>query len=396
MPRLEMSKLLLRPFKIDDFDAVHAYAGSRENTAFMAFWGPNSEEQTRAFLAKAVAETQLESPTQSHLESQKQSQLGSPAQPQLESQAQSHLETQAQSPAASDSVYPFAVTLRSDGRLIGGCDLNVHGSQGEVGWILHRDYWRQGYGSELAAALLAYGFERLGLRRIIARCDAENIASYRIMEKNGMRREGLALAVRPDKNGGDTYGDELTYAILRDEWETAQEIEQLNRLPCVFSDFLSLPELDDGVIRLICLHRLEAIPEKKYVPAYVFAICRGSEKVGEINLRIGYTTGLYYSGQIGYTIDLPWRGNGYAVRACRLLAPVIRAHRMTTVLITNDQHNDASRRVCEKLGARLLRVARLPAWHDLYAAGGRFVRVFAWDVPEDGSIPSLPSPESRR
>ena len=50
------------------------------------------------------------------------------------------------------------------------------------------------------------------------------------------------------------------------------------------------------------------------------------------------------------------------------------------LLITNDTSNVASRRVCEKLGARFLRVARLPQWIDLYKSGQRFVNVYEWSV----------------
>jgi predicted acetyltransferase len=117
------------------------------------------------------------------------------------------------------------------------------------------------------------------------------------------------------------------------------------------------------------------------VPCYAFAVCKGSEKIGDISLRIGYGGGfhnsnLYYGGQIGYGIDEPHRGNGYAVRACRLLAPVAKAHGMTKLLISNDIDNIASRRVCEKLGARLVRTARLPEWHDLYQRGGRLENIY--------------------
>ncbi|NLW18018.1 MAG: hypothetical protein GX033_10360 [Firmicutes bacterium] len=49
-------------------------------------------------------------------------------------------------------------------------------------------------------------------------------------------------------------------------------------------------------------------------------------------------------------------------------------------MITNDHTNHASRRVCEKLGARLLRVAPLPEWHELYQNGQRFVNIFEWDI----------------
>jgi len=167
---------------------------------------------------------------------------------------------------------------------------------------------------------------------------------------------------------------------LRDEWEIQKEIEYYNSLPCVFSDFIDLPELTDGVLHLVCTGKKPAIPEKKFVPGYDFAVCLGSEKIGEINLRIGYTDGLYYGGHIGYGIDEKFRGNGYAGQACLLLLPVAKAHKMTRLIITNNQTNNSSKRVCEKLNLHFLRVARLPEWHDLYAKGQRYQNIFEWVI----------------
>ena len=133
--------------------------------------------------------------------------------------------------------------------------------------------------------------------------------------------------------------------------EIDKEIAYYNSLPICFDDFISLPELTDDMISLACRVKAPAIAEKKYVPAYIFDICKNEERIGEISLRIGYTKGLYYDGQIGYSVKEEYRGNGYAVRACRLLIPVAKAHGMTKLLITNDYSNTASRRVCEKLGS---------------------------------------------
>jgi tagatose 1,6-diphosphate aldolase len=180
--------------------------------------------------------------------------------------------------------------------------------------------------------------------------------------------------------------DSVRYAILAEDWEIMKEIAYYKTLPCVFDGFIEVPELTDGIIQLVCTQKRPAIPEKKYVPAYDFVICKGSEKVGEINLRIGYggfgpdESSLYYGGQIGYGIDEKYRGNGYAVRACRLLLPVAQAHHMTKLLITNHIHNEASRRVCEKLGLCLIRTVRLPEWTDLYKSGQRFVNIYKWDI----------------
>ena len=346
MEKLETERLILRKFKEDDFAAVHSYASCAENINYMV-WGPNSEEQTRAFINMAIAEAN-ETPCMN---------------------------------------YQYAAIKKDTNDLIGACNIALSGDEAEIGWILHRDYWKHGYGTEMGKVLLSFGFDRLHLRRILAHCDAENIGSYRVMEKIGMRREGLFIEGRPSHKLSDKeYGDELSYAILKSEWDTQKEIAYYKTLPVVFDDFVEIPELSDGVIHLVCTAKRPAIPEKKYVPAYDFAVCKGSEKVGEINLRIGYSgfgpdeSSLYYGGQIGYGIDEKYRGNGYAVRACRLLAPVARAHGMTKLLITNDHTNTASRRVCEKLGARLVRLARLPEWHDLYKEGGRFSNIFEWNL----------------
>ena len=108
--------------------------------------------------------------------------------------------------------------------------------------------------------------------------------------------------------------------------------------------------------------------------------------MGEINLRIGCSgfgpdlSSLYYGGQIGYSVDESYRGNGYAGRACRLFLPVAKAHGMAKLLITNNIANTASRRVCEKLGPLFVRAARLPEWYEPYKEGQRFMSIYEWSV----------------
>ncbi len=340
MKTLEASRLTLRPFTPDDLDAVHSYACVPENILFME-WGPNTREDTQAFLTRSIAAAE-EVPCQN---------------------------------------YQYAAVLHDTGRLIGACNLALSGDEAEIGWILHRDFWKQGYGPEMGEAMLRLGFEELALHRIAARCDADNYGSYRVMEKIGMRREGLRIEGRSgSKLSGQKYGDELTYAILKDEWDIRKEIGYYNALPVNFDGFIDVPQLSDGEIHLVCTAKKPAVPEKKFVPAYHFAVCRAGETIGDINLRIGYTDSLYYGGQIGYNIDEKYRGNGFAVTACRLLTPVAKAHGMKKLLITNIHTNTASRRVCEKLGARHVRLARIPQWHDMYKEGKRIVNIFEWDA----------------
>ncbi len=338
MKSLQTDRLVLREFCESDYEAVHSYGSNIDNIRLMIF-GPNTEQDTSDYIKRCLDEYASETQTN----------------------------------------YQFAITLRQTGQLIGGCGLTVDSelNQAEVGWVLHMNHWKKGYGTELAHALLQFGFKDLGLRRIIAHCDCENYGSYRVMERNGMRRENHNILGR---NLRGEWRDEYMYAILNVEWETLKHIKHYNKMPAHFDNFIQVPELTDGTIYLVCTAKKPGIPEKKWVPAYEFAICKGGEKIGDVNLRIGYSDSLYYGGQIGYNVDEAYRGNGYAAAACRLLAPVAKAHGMTNLLITNHHKNHASYRVCEKLGARHIELARLPEWHDLHKDGQRFVNVFDFAV----------------
>jgi len=89
----------------------------------------------------------------------------------------------------------WAVTERESGTVIGDCGL-IHyafkGPEVELGYRLKVPFWGKGYATEAARAVLAYGFEEVGLVRIVAVAHPENVASQRVLEKIGMRREGFA------------------------------------------------------------------------------------------------------------------------------------------------------------------------------------------------------------
>lgn len=111
----------------------------------------------------------------------------------------------------------YAVVLQESNALIGHIVFERYfGNHSyEIGWVFHQDYCGKGYATEAAAAVLTYGFEEMGLHRVVATCQPENHASYRIMEKLGMRREGLFLQCIPYH---DTWWDEYSYAILQQEY----------------------------------------------------------------------------------------------------------------------------------------------------------------------------------
>ncbi len=82
----------------------------------------------------------------------------------------------------------WAVIRKEDGAWLGWCGLRKDPESGEVdiGFRFHRHFWGQGFASETAMASLTYGFEQLGLKKIIGRAACANVASIRILEKCGM------------------------------------------------------------------------------------------------------------------------------------------------------------------------------------------------------------------
>jgi RimJ/RimL family protein N-acetyltransferase len=113
----------------------------------------------------------------------------------------------------------FAITLRSDGVLIGAIGLGVHQphDRAELGYWIGKPHWGRGYCTEAARAVLHYGFTVLGLNRIHASHFGRNPASGRVMEKIGMKYEGCS---RQHVKKWGVYEDLRRYAILKAEYET--------------------------------------------------------------------------------------------------------------------------------------------------------------------------------
>jgi RimJ/RimL family protein N-acetyltransferase len=112
----------------------------------------------------------------------------------------------------------IAVVERASDELVGHMDFHPWLGRGtrEIGWAIGRPYQRRGYATEAAQTLMAHAFETLRCHRVVATCQPENVASWRVMEKLGMRREAHFRQHLPRENG--EWWDEYFYALLADEY----------------------------------------------------------------------------------------------------------------------------------------------------------------------------------
>ena len=85
----------------------------------------------------------------------------------------------------------WGVVNRQDEDFIGWCGLNNIDGEIDLGYRFFRSAWGQGFATEAARACIEYGFGTLRLSRIIARALPENIASWKVLEKVGMRFTGF-------------------------------------------------------------------------------------------------------------------------------------------------------------------------------------------------------------
>jgi len=88
----------------------------------------------------------------------------------------------------------------------------------ELGYIFNPDFQNRGYATEAAAALVGYGFAHWSIHRVVAHCNPENTASWRVMEKIGMQREGYFrqnIFFQRDAKGEPIWLDTFEYAILQ-------------------------------------------------------------------------------------------------------------------------------------------------------------------------------------
>jgi len=178
---LETERLILRPITMDDLDALAAMFADPEVMLYLPTGSPRTREATQAELEHMVWHWQ------------------------------------------EHGFGAYAVVLKETGAVMGYCELQYlhvepYGvteetlpdpNEVEIGYGIDKPYWNQGYTKEAAREVLKFGFERLGLERIVAGIHDENTASRRILE-------GLGMVETWELN---FYGDEPHFVITQEQYE---------------------------------------------------------------------------------------------------------------------------------------------------------------------------------
>ncbi|CAN7456926.1 GNAT family N-acetyltransferase [Rossellomorea sp. LjRoot5] len=171
------SHLYCRSLKKEDWKDVHEYASLPAVSKYQN-WGPNNEHDTIAYMEDALHAAKVFPKTR----------------------------------------YVHALVDERVDKVIGAGEIIIKSFthlSGEIGYILHPDYWGQGIGTLVGRALVDKGFGNLKLHRISATCDPRNASSQRVLVKIGMTLEGR---IRHHMKLKDGWRDSLLYGVLEDEW----------------------------------------------------------------------------------------------------------------------------------------------------------------------------------
>ncbi len=109
--------------------------------------------------------------------------------------------------------YPWVITLGADDTLVGAMHLRLNAPRAELGFNIARRHWNRGYATEAVCAVVAFAFTLPGMERVQAVCHVDNQASARVLEKAGMRCEGILRRHMIFPNLGPRAQDVRMYAL---------------------------------------------------------------------------------------------------------------------------------------------------------------------------------------
>ena len=171
LPPIETARLLLRALKLSDAADTFEYASDPAVTKYTFWYHHKSMQDSKAFISWLI----------------------------------------------NDNFACWGVIHKENDKVIGATFLHsfdFKNRRAEVAFNLARKYWGHGYGTEVAQALISFGFEYWALNRIEGTCMVENVASARVMEKVGMTFEGV---LRKHSYAKGQFHDMKLYSILRNE-----------------------------------------------------------------------------------------------------------------------------------------------------------------------------------
>src|ERR687883_1470937 len=147
---IHTERLTLRPPSPNDAEAIfQAYAQDAEVTRYL-MWRPLQEvREAELFLSKCIAAWE------------------------------------------TANRFPWVITLKSSGELIGMIEIRVDEFKAHVGYVIARPFWGKGLATEALRPVVGWALEQESIYRVWALCDIDNIGSARVLEKVGMQREGV-------------------------------------------------------------------------------------------------------------------------------------------------------------------------------------------------------------
>ena len=153
LPKLYTERLILRKLTINDSKDIFLFTSNEKITEFLSWSSHKSETDTKQFLKSVLKNYELNIPAQ------------------------------------------WGIELREEKKIIGIAGFISFSSEhnkGEIAYILSPYYQNKGYMTEALKKIVGYSFNDLGLVRLSARCEIDNFASEKVMQKIGMTQEGIA------------------------------------------------------------------------------------------------------------------------------------------------------------------------------------------------------------
>lgn len=183
LPIIETNRCILRPIKEEDYLDMYEYTSVDEVTKYLVFPTHKTPEDS----LNAIKEYFLK-------------------------------------PMKNGEPRSWAIEYKENGKMIGTAGFNnyIENIQcTEIGYVINQNYWGKGLMTEVVKGIIKFGFEKLNLNRIQARHHIDNMMSGRVIQKCGMKFEGILREYTKVSSG--EVADSPLYSILRSEYFNRKE-----------------------------------------------------------------------------------------------------------------------------------------------------------------------------